>query len=183
MDYQGRTSGADNRGSMVVVEILERQDGVSDDEAATFFFDDLMEANGGKKVSIDYKSVWVKEEGSGGISINTTNPLVPRMSAHATVCSCVGIQAVDTKEDRSNGHRDSTLQDNGGDNFRGRNEISATVRVELCVIRLKQVQTDLLVTLTVPIDVCQPEIGVHGNTQLFREILSSFVVLDYSLFV
>jgi len=175
VDDQGRTSGADNRGSMVVVEILERQDGVSDDEAATFFFDDLMEANGGKKVSIDYKSVWVKEEGIGGISINTTNPLVPRMSAHATVCSCVGIQAVDTKEDRSNGHRDSTLQDNGGDNF--------TVRVELCVIRLKQVQTDLLVTLTVPIDVCQPEIGVHGNTQLFREILSSFVVLDYSLFV
>eukprot|EP00555_Chaetoceros_dichaeta_P007040 CAMPEP_0198259428 /NCGR_PEP_ID=MMETSP1447-20131203/8631_1 /TAXON_ID=420782 /ORGANISM="Chaetoceros dichaeta, Strain CCMP1751" /LENGTH=233 /DNA_ID=CAMNT_0043946819 /DNA_START=254 /DNA_END=953 /DNA_ORIENTATION=+ len=173
----------------IVVEILERQDHVSDTDAAKFFFDDLAEANGSKMTSIEYGRIWPKQkEGKttdGGCS--AAKHLVPKLKTHATACSCIGMQSMDIvgRDKRRVELGDSSsskgsIENKHGDND-GTNEKSSKIRVELCAVRLEEVQTDLLVTVTMPMreGVTQKKWSVEGHSALFREVMSCFVVKDW----
>lgn len=55
------------------------------------------------------------------------------------------------------------------------------LRIEMCVLRLKHVSTDLLITLSIPQN--KPvTVGDDGLSNLFRGILSTFCIKDWSLF-
>jgi len=70
------------------------------------------------------------------------------------------------------------------DDINGTNEKSSKIQVELCAVRLEEVQTDLVVTLTMPMKdgITQKERRVESHSELFRDVMSSFVVKDWSLF-
>jgi hypothetical protein len=107
-------------GAVVVIEILERQ-GVSDAEAASYFFRDLAEANGSK------------------VNDFQTMPITGVQMEHAVLCRGVGNQRVAMERD----------YDMAGN--RRTNQEVRSARVELCLFRLARVSTDLLVTISEPI--------------------------------
>jgi len=174
----------------IVVEILERQDHVSDTDAAKFFFDDLAESNDSKNTSIEYGRIWPKQkEGKTDGGCNAAAHLVPKLKTHATACSCIGMQSMDTvgrdkrRVELGGSSSKGSNENRHGDND-GINEKSSKIRVELCAVRLEEVQTDLLVTVTMPMrqGVTQKQWCVEGHSALFREVMSGFVVKDWSLF-
>ncbi|GKY95589.1 hypothetical protein MPSEU_000520200 [Mayamaea pseudoterrestris] len=56
------------------------------------------------------------------------------------------------------------------------------VQVEICVIRLPSVATDLLLTLSTPCCLNQQENGDHAYSATFQTILSSLEIKDWRLF-
>ena len=154
-------------GGCVIVEILERQQ-VSDEEAASFFFWDLAETNGivkdeEKKKGLSYSQIFdvgVSED-SKTIGSNDKN-LMPALSSKVKACTCIGDQSIgplrgQTKTDKS-----------------------SRVRVELCAVRLVSVETDVLLTLTMPY--CSQYDKKLGLSSLLRYMLGTFKVEDWSLF-
>mmetsp|Transcript_25847 Transcript_25847/g.38714 ORF Transcript_25847/g.38714 Transcript_25847/m.38714 type:complete len:287 (+) Transcript_25847:132-992(+) len=186
-------------GGCLVIEILERQDEVSDEEAPSFFFHDLADANksddirGGESACsrdavsppIEYSNVWTV--GIEGNSIDATRReekqerkkdknLMPKLSAQVKACSCVGIQNVGPMRNRIEVEAGKASQ----------------IRLELCVVRLEVVQTDLLISLSMPLFPGGTKMGgvlrkkknkCHDrHSELFQSILESFEVVDWSLF-
>jgi len=156
-------------GGCIIVELLERQK-ILDEEAATFFFGDLMEANGGDvtcgiKKGLGFQQVLEvgKSESKESLAIGSKN-LTPELSARVMACTCVGTQNIAHKKGE---HK---LQK------------ASKVRVELCVVRLASVQTDLLITLTMPCAVDGDENENKGHGALFLSILKTLKVEDWSLF-
>ncbi len=56
-----------------------------------------------------------------------------------------------------------------------------SLRIEMCVLRLTDVTTDLLITLSIP-ESKQIAVGEDGLSNVFREVLSSFNITDWNLF-
>ena len=98
------------------------------------------------------------------MKLATDAHLVPFLKEHATVCSCTGIQNVEVDEGKS---------------IDGK---ASKVNIELCAIRLEVLQTDLLVTMTMPYSGYQYNRRQEGQSQLFRRLLGSFIVEDLTLF-
>mmetsp|Transcript_14900 Transcript_14900/g.20293 ORF Transcript_14900/g.20293 Transcript_14900/m.20293 type:complete len:252 (-) Transcript_14900:129-884(-) len=188
-------------GGCLIVEILQRQDDVSDVDAAKFFFDDLADANGCASAEEHGWSILASQVvtvGSGSSSTkddkeedDSPQNLVPKLSETIrTACTCIGYQKIAMGRD----------YDFGGD--RRTDQEIRIAKVELCAIRLEDVDTDLLITLTMPhvetsagglTDVMRimqgesKEDGVRGDGQvlhstLYRKILNSFSVDDWTLF-
>lgn len=191
-------------GGCLVIEILERQDEVNDEEAPHFFFHDLADANQKEEngvgtdstrndgatatsssPSIEYSNIWtVGTEGNGGKGEegkdkqeNGENKnLMPKLSSRVKACSCVGFQSISP--------------------LRNQAEVevgkASEIRVELCVVRLEAVQTDLLISLSMPIFSGETNMGGlsnrkkkkrgQGHSELFKLILADFEVADWSLF-
>jgi len=167
-------------GGCIVIEILERQHNVSDNDAAAYFFNDLAQANSSDdqlNTDVINKRVWpqekMKEEAELNLPIKNnvqtlkggggfTTHLVPQLKAHANVCSCTGIQCITNKDKNLTGK-------------------ASKVEIELCVIRLEALQTELLVTLTMPRPSGNQK-NIEGHSKLFREVMTSFLVEDWSLF-
>ena len=167
-------------GGCLVVEILERQDDVSDDDATSFFFNDLANANESETAdssnrSLAYTNIWTvgKAEVASSSSdekYDNEENLIPNLSARVKACSCIGNQTIGT--------------------LRNKDELeegkASEVIVEMCVIRLEAVQTDLLISLSMPIfskKVGKKDEGSRKeHSALYLSILKSFEVLDWSLF-
>lgn len=141
----------------MVVEILEHQSDVKNEDASTFFFSDLADANG---VSVDDITIQsnnnmifsVKDDDASKQKYFQNFSLSTQQSeSHA--CIAVGQQQVDDK----------------------------SLRIEMCVLRLKDVTTDLLITLSIPHHKLS-EVGVDGLSIVFRELISSFSITDWNLF-
>ena len=98
------------------------------------------------------------------MKLTTDAHLVPFLKEHATVCSCTGIQNVEADEGKS---------------LDGK---ASKVNIELCAIRLEVLQTDLLVTMTMPYSGDQYNRRQEGHSELFRRLLGSFIVEDWTLF-
>jgi hypothetical protein len=183
-------------GGCIIVEILERQNEVSDDEATNFFFHDLADANddgSGKKSSLEYSNVWnvgkispKDDSTTDGISSeekcennhsnsdnsSSSTNIIPNLSVRVKACSCIGIQTVGPMRNKDQIEEGK----------------SSIVRIELCIVRLEAVQTDLLISLSLPLFLTENEKGKTTTSKkkehslLFKKILNSFEVVDWSLF-
>jgi hypothetical protein len=189
----------------IIIEILERQNDVSDDDAATFLFHDLAEFNSSsgnhndndqKKGSIEYTRSWsvgfpmddIGEECDSHhnliqlktLSLNdkskeksTIN--IPGLSTQVKASSCIGNQVVPKIISA-----DSTVLKN--------------VKVELCVVRMVDIQTDLLISMSMPCDIWdeifrpkihdqqQQQRNQRGHSAIFEEVVNSLRIHDWSLF-
>ena len=138
-------------GACIIVEILQREEGVSDGNASMHFFKELAEANGGMTDSSDerYNRVWMvgHEEGGRESEVNDGgdgdgrsgssvggNNLIPRLSTRTKACTCIGHQSIEPLK------KQKELEDGK----------ASRVRIELCALRLEKVETDLLITLMMP---------------------------------
>lgn len=177
--YQDCTTDS---GGCVIVEILERQNDVSDNDAPEFFFNDLADVNKGDDevgssarslhythVSIVGKNEHQSTEGKESAEIN----LMPNLSARTKACTCVGTQNVGLLRNKEKTEEGK----------------ASKVKVELCVVRLETIQTDLLISLSVPMFENQEDEDKQvendkkeGHSSLFLSILKSFKVVDWSLF-
>lgn len=176
--------GIQGSGGCVVIEILEREDGLNDDKAAEFYFKDLAEANGSmdetssnaengaNDYSVDYTASWnVGNDAKnmlmeGEIEKDKGPNIMPQLSVTTKAFTCIGHQNVSPLRNR-------TKLEEGK---------SAYIKVELCVLRLEQVHTDLLISLSLPSHQDKDSRMEYIHNTLFLEILRSFQVLDWSLF-
>lgn len=150
-------------GQVFVVEILQRHDDVTDDQAASFFFHDLAQANGVATTQQD------GEEGTQFTAAATAPPVGSMnntfLPKDAIVRGGVGRQ----------------LAAKGPGDPRQRRLEKEWVRVDLCVIRLPHVTTDILITLTSPQTTPLAEF-VMGFDLVFLQMLESFCIVDWTLF-
>jgi hypothetical protein len=105
---------------------------------------------------------------SSSFSFDISNSLSVRgLPQTAVLCSGVGQQRVKL----------GRAVDNDGNS---RLQEERNVRVDLCLIRLPPVQTDLLLSLSTPLDQIPQE--TEDSTATFRTIVSSVEIRDWSLF-
>ena len=140
------------------MEILDRETSVADDQAASYFFRDLAEANG----------VTQPEE----MEFQTL-PEIPRISsdlpANTKQCGGIGRQLVRQG-------RDTDIAGNP------RHIEPAWVRIDLCVIRLPHVNSEVLVALTSPSPLAATALSSPAWDELFVHMLQSFRIIDWTLF-
>lgn len=141
-------------GQLLVVEILELQS-VDDEAAAAYFFQDLCEANGVSAADCEF----VKQD-----VVHAIQGLPPT----AVVCFGRGRQKVALG-------REVDVVGNP------RIQEVRVVDVELCVIRLPAVQSDVLITLSTPSQL-HPQDNSSAPSNVFRDALASFQIRDWSLF-
>ena len=156
----GSKKTLEGTGACIIVEILGREDGVKDEDAALFFFKDLAEANGDELGDLDYSSVQCVGGGKNNTANNGIN--MPSMTRTVCVCSCVGNQSIEPLKNRTE------LEPGKAD----------SVKVELCVIRLEKEETDILVSLSMP----HPSETYTSHSKLFLETLKGFQIVDWCLF-
>jgi hypothetical protein len=146
----------ETEGAILVVEILEQQQNVSDADVASFLFNDLAEANG---VSSPQDA-----------RFSTQSVAVPNLPhENSKLCGGVGYQKAAMGKDFD-----------AGGNIRTQ-EIR-WIRVELAVFRLPHVQTDLLVTVSIPVANPDEPTSEEAFSDKSRHILSSLKIRDWSLF-
>eukprot|EP00814_Leptocylindrus_danicus_P014463 CAMPEP_0116026388 /NCGR_PEP_ID=MMETSP0321-20121206/13803_1 /TAXON_ID=163516 /ORGANISM="Leptocylindrus danicus var. danicus, Strain B650" /LENGTH=201 /DNA_ID=CAMNT_0003499141 /DNA_START=1 /DNA_END=603 /DNA_ORIENTATION=- len=158
----------ENTDSLLVLEILERQESIRDADAATFFFEDLADSNGA--VTCEQRRIVQSNVFAlGGI-------VVPRLKPQCTICTCIGVQRVILGRERNDSESKSKAE------FR-------YIAVELCVIRMGHVGTDFLISLSRPVssEVFQKYMQTGSTTGVedekysdeFGAILKSFQVRDW----
>ena len=166
---QGGPISIEGTGGVLVIEILGREEDVSDDAAAKFFFDDLAESNGAiaeKERRIDFAQV---------ASVGSSGTLMPRLDKTAMACTCIGVQRVALGKDRKVGGESEPRSDHWA------------VRVEMCVLRLAREETDLLISLTRPIQdgsdkTMEDIMEASTHSKLFLEIIETFAIQNWELF-
>ena len=194
----GSQIGLQGTGGCLIVEILGREEDVKDEDAALFFFRDLADANGPgySEGDVTYQEVWTvgRARENDKVLINNDNGDIikaiqmPSLSSHAPVkaCSCIGTQSIEPLKNQTH------LEEGKADK----------VRIELCALRLEQCETDILITLTMPMSDVQAVEGHDkleegtcanrgnsddngdgdGHSTLFLDILTGFNISDWSLF-
>lgn len=207
-DHPGKNSrnSLKGTGGMLVVEILDREESVRDEDAAKFFWQDLADANGGDQSEIDvdaepklkegvisrstiqFSKLWLAGQGNSIPQDNDEEQnlskqndgnvvmaghLMPKLNYPTKACSCRGVQRIELDENQK----------------KKEGEKASRVVVELCVLRLEQVQTDLLIILTMPLFLdtkkeTKKETKKNSNchSMTFHKIMDSFYVEDWSLF-
>jgi Ran-interacting Mog1 protein. len=153
-------------GSCLIVEILSRESEVRDEDASLFFFRDLAEVNGGL-VQVEYEAVWaVGGEGDPSKEVTSNGGVImPKLTKQITACSCIGIQSIDPLDNRNE------LESGKADK----------VRVELCILRLETEETDLLISLSMPLFTSNGQNSMH-HSKLFLDILRGFQIVDWNIF-
>jgi hypothetical protein len=153
-------------GHLLVIEILERQNDVSDETAVEYFFNDLAQSNGCEE---DWNRIFHPGSvlTSSSSSSSSSNCICQGLPPEATVCQGSGQQKVAVGRDT----------DVTGNPRRTQQQQVHDIRVELCVIRLPMQSTDVIITLSTP------TIMPTSNDEIsFVQILSSFQIRDWSLF-
>ena len=186
--HDGSKSHLKGTGGCLIIEILGRENEIKDENAAMFFFRDLAEANGPGCSDDDviFDCVWNENSVSDSDnSVGTSQILMPKLlpSLQVKVCTCVGYQSISPLKNNKE------LEEGKADR----------VLIELCVVRLEAVDTDILITLSMPNrdhretnsplgqspreedkkDSLRTESG-HSN--LYKDIIDSFEILDWGLF-
>lgn len=165
----------ENTDALLVFEILERQDDIRDSNAAKFFFEDLADSNGA--ITSEQRQVVQSDV----FPCKTSGIVMPLFKPQcSTVCMCIGVQRVTLGRERNDSE---TI--NKSAEFR-------YIAVELCAIRMENVGTDFLISLSRPVssEVFQKymhspsttanEVGKYSDE--FGSILKSFEVGDWGLF-
>lgn len=152
-DHQEVYVGPGDDDPCFIIEILEYQDSVPDEEAAKYFFDDLAASNGSSKTSFFDQPPVAPADGSAPLNMFVG----------------VGMQRFGRGRDR-----------NGNVGNPQPNQDDVDVEIELCVVRLRHVETDLLLTMS------RTKGRFAADTQQlseeFRRVLSTIQILDWDLF-
>lgn len=204
---------ASGTGPCIVFEILQREECVRNEDASRFFLNDLADANsapteeeGGRLLLKSCFYVMAGKTLNSSDNESTTSsdswmhlPHFQKLD-NCTVCLCLGRQLVLGKGLREGDPRVESCTE--------------WVTIEMCILRLKNLQTDLVISLTSPvIDIkedCKAKASVGSAVNndrtdkvknniirkkipklkaapnysaIFRRIVSSFEVQDWSLFV
>merc|ERR1712071_633671 len=206
--YQDCSIGSDGggTGSCLIIEILEREttnisDNSSSGEVCSFFWNDLADANSAPSEHDCGRLIMEKHYISLDDNIDEVNKdekdylysclrrnfqNVPNGIAYF----CMGKQLVIGAGMRTSDPRAASIQD--------------WVIVQMCILRLEHVQTDLIISLSTPIASKNDECKLSSSTEkakaeniktkktdsnsclytsIFGEIVASFKVIDWSLFV
>jgi hypothetical protein len=160
-------------GAVFIVEILQHQSDVKNEDAAHFFLGDLAESNGCS--DDDWKVLYSKVFDKGMVGINAT-------SCEEDIPTIL----LEKIKQSSNGRTGSCIMAVGSQNVvQGRvysgtgADVGKSIIVEMCILRLEHVETDLLITLSTP------NVSVAKSDELsttFRGLLSNFCIVDWSLF-
>jgi hypothetical protein len=154
-DHQECWQEAD--GAVLVVEILERQE-VSDADGAASFFKDLAQANGASTPQ--------------DARFQPTTLTLPNLPENSTLCSGIGFQKVGMgREVDIAGNR--------------RTEEMRWIQVDLAAYRLQGFNTELLVTMSVPISDPNgtPALGnISSFDERFLYIMSTLKIRGWELF-
>ena len=141
----------------MVIEILEHQSDVKNEDAITFFFNDLADANGVSQDDMTIQSnklmFSLKDDDDATKQKYFQKLSLSTQQSESLACIAVGKQQVGDK----------------------------SLRIEMCVLRLTDVTTDLLITLSIP-DTKGLVIGEDGLSNVFRDLLYSFCIKDWTLF-
>lgn len=157
-------------GAVFVVEILQHQADVKNEDAALFFFGDLADSNGcGSEWRLDYSKVFSELEVDNDREY-VVRSILKRIKRTSTTTCCVvaiGFQSV--------------VQ---GKSYTGtRSDAEKSIKVEMCILRLNHVETDLLLSLSTPIDQDTTMTDAGDQTSLvFRDLVAEFCIKDWSLF-
>ena len=162
---------SEETGAVLVVEILEFQSNVDNSNACDFFLTDLGDANGAVEQIIHTSRVvnllgFACEENKEQLFPSLA--LMPTTTLQSQLHACVarGSQKIVQKG----------------------NTAAHWVDIELCALRLKDVETDLLITLSIPRkEEKNRSSGDSRNVagvddEIFKQILTSFNIKDWSLF-
>eukprot|EP00986_Skeletonema_menzelii_P011537 scaffold5956_cov155-Skeletonema_menzelii.AAC.7 len=147
---------SEESGAVVVIEILEHQTDVKNEDASTFFFNDLADTNGVSQDDITIQSnnlMFALKDDNATKQKYFQKWSLSSQQSESYACISVGKQQVGDK----------------------------SLRIEMCVLRLTDVTTDLLITLSTP-DNKKGSVGEDGLSNVFREILSTFCIIDWNLF-
>jgi hypothetical protein len=147
----------DMNGAVLIVEILQRQE-VDDQNAASFFFNDLAESNGIARAD--------------DLSFRPATSSLAVQIQGANACAGIGYQKVAMGRDH--------------DIISGRpreNQEILWTCVELCALRLARVGTDLLVTVTKPLsNPNEPPTSSVAWSEPLQKAISSMQIRDWGLF-
>lgn len=157
-DYSHEGSDSNIPGPSLIVELLEYQKQVSDQDAAAYYFKDLAEANDVADADMSFTPQSL-----------STSPSFPRLSAFA---SGIGMQQITPGR---------TVDVAGNP----RNTAAVWTKVEIGVFRLQDVQTDMLVTLSVPTlnGAGQQEApGAFGFSETFHRAVTTLSIRNWELF-
>jgi hypothetical protein len=141
----------------LIVEILQYHREQPDDKIARYLFQDLAEANASLETHFMSQSQPIVPTGTDGHVV--------------TICSGCGYQMIAMGRDF----------DIHGQSRRDRQEIR-WVKVELCVLRLPEVTTDLLVTLSSTVQGPPPPQATDTFSVAFTGALSTLQIRDWTLF-
>ena len=160
-------------GAVLVIEILEYQN-VANGDACAFFLKDLASANEASTEVQHIRSCQIvnllENDKTKMMKLlpNLSLPASLEKSSQLHACIAKGSQKVAQGKYSTN------------------NSNARWIDVEICVLRLENVQTDLLITLSVPRRgiKCEDEGGGEGEqcSEVFREVLLGFNILDWSIF-
>jgi len=178
------------KNSVLVIEILERQDQVTNQDAASYFLHDIIESENRTRESVFaitsetmpptilYHKLWdvgqdCQRSTTSDTDADDKDNLMPNLSTNVVACSCTGI------------HRERNNQVIQQDHPNPSSTHEDITVIELCVVRLDFVQTDLLISLACTH--CKEEwfTGMsyeQGHSNLYRQVLKSLSIHDYSLF-
>ncbi|VEU37001.1 unnamed protein product [Pseudo-nitzschia multistriata] len=168
-----QNSLVDENPIMLVVEILERQEQIGDQDAASFFFNELAERNDVLQTKNDIRFFTLAEPvlatallGDASVVAGTNTVLT---------CAGYGYQKVAMGRD----------YDNAGNSRRENQEVKC-IRVDLCVLRLQAQETDLLVTISRPVDdINLNEASLDSSSAesaILSQVISTFRIDNWGLF-
>jgi hypothetical protein len=178
-DHQECFQSQEERPTLLVVEILSREEGVDDADAARFFFEDLAEHNGVE--SAEHKAfhpVVVVVPSTLTKDPHDVTLLVHAGEHRVRVCAGIGFQKqVPMGRD----------YDQEGNSRRHLQELQ-TIRVDLVVLRLLEQETDLLITLSTPMATSDLQAAFTAAVQtsimspFILQAVSTLKVQDWGLF-
>lgn len=169
---------SDETGAVLVVEILQRHH-VKNEDAAEFFFRDLAESNGcvddnwrlksSRVVSLHGEYFNDEEKSEEQIILHTILENIQQTSGASKTCCVIAIGSQNVVQ---------------GKVYTGTGAAAEkTICVEMCILRLEHVETDLLITLSTPTAALAPVYEKNGRlSAVMEDILSGFRVKDCSLF-
>ena len=190
-----------------MIEIIEHQIDVANSDACSYFLKDLADSNEASSLRIMESSHVIvnvhhdDDENNGETNRMTWFPNLSLPASPSTneqcCCACIarGSQKVVTArggEVAGVGGKDGPFANNNNNDAS-----SHWIDVDICVLRLPVVQTDLLITLSTPQqkqlrrqqqkqnDVIQSDADVGSAelySPLFRQVLHTFHIKDWSLF-
>lgn len=138
-------------GPCIIIEILEYQKQLADHDAAAYYFKDLAEANGVARDKMTFQAQQL-----------SVTPSFPKLSAFT---SGIGMQNISPGRDVDvGGNSDPTNP--------------VWVKVEIGVMRLETVDTDLLITLSVPCTNSE----VDGFSETFHRAVKTLSIHNWGLF-
>uniref|UniRef100_A0A7S2YGC5 Mog1p/PsbP-like protein n=1 Tax=Entomoneis paludosa TaxID=265537 RepID=A0A7S2YGC5_9STRA len=147
-------------GALLVIEILDYQTSVSNETAAQFFYTDLAESNGiSSAQDLQFTPI---------LPPTATSSTLPGFPPDSILCVGTGHQKI--------------VQGKEFDSFGNRRELpdAQWVAIHLALVRLPNVTTDLLVTLSTPAE-SNPQQG-DASQAVFQAIFSTLQIRDWGLF-